>query len=264
MLQEEENMQIVEFDHIPLDEELKTVKGKIVEVRLNELPSDEEIERIIKINPILYFTFNQLIPENELMILAGITFQVMVKKIDFVMDVIPEDQELINLSRIVFHPGTEVELELVLFNIPDYPQRRKIRTFANKYPIELYLYLEKLPDYDGRKDLRMTYPQPAALLLLDYIPDMQEIIEMKRIRPYPLLNIYLEHSPTEEEIKLMKNMEVKFCLYISMSSDLTEEERSRLDFVSPIFQVIGKGEAMQHIFYSILNVSMCNTYFTEP
>jgi len=245
MLHEEENMQIVEFDHIPLDEELKTVKRKIVEVRLNELPSDEEIEQIFKINPRLYFTFNQLISENELIILAGITFQVIVKKIEFVMDVIPEDQELENLSRILFHPETEVELRLVLFNIPDYPQRRKIRTLANKYPIKLYLYLEKLPDYDGRKDLRMAYPQPTVLFLLDYIPDMQEIIEMKRIRPYPLLNIYLEHSPTEEEIKLMKGMEIKFCLYISISSDLTEEELSRLDFVSSVFQVIGKGEAMQ-------------------
>lgn len=264
MLEEEENMQIVEFDHIPLDEELKTVKRKIVEIRLNELPSDEEIERIIKINPILYFTFNQLIPENELMILAGITFQVMVKKINFVMDVIPEDQELENLSRIVLHPGTEVELGLVLFNIPAYPQRRKIRSLANKYPIKLYLYLEKLPDYDGRKDLRMAYPMPTTLFLVDYIPDTQEIIEMKRIRPYPMLNIYLEHSPTEEEIRLMKNMEMKFCLYISISSDITEEELSRLGLVSKVFQVIGKGEAMQHIFYSVMNVSMCNTYLTEP
>ncbi len=259
MLFGEDDMQRIEFDHIPSDEELKGAGREIVEIRLDALPTGEEIERIIKINTVLHFMFNQMISENELMRLAGITFQAAVEKINFLMDYIPEERELANIGKIRFNPETKVEIDLILFNIPDYTQRKMIRTRAMRYPIKTYIFLEKLPDYNERKDLRFIYPQPVILILLDYIPDNQEIIEMKRIRPYPLLNIFLEHFPTKEDIALMKSMEMGFYLYLSILRDLAEEEISLLNFVHACFQVTGKGEAVQRIFHSTVNASMNST-----
>ncbi len=258
MLSGEEDVRI-EFDHIPEDDELKGLNRQKVEVRFNSLPTALEIERIIKINPVMHFTFDRMISEKELMILAGITFQVEVEKINFVVDTIPEEHEIANIGRVRFNPETKVEISLILFNIPDYTQRKKVRALAMRYPLKLYIFLEKLPDYNERKDLRMIYPPPLAFFLLDYVPGMQEIIEMKRIRPYPLLNIYLEHFPAEEEIKLMKSLEMRFSLYFSMPDDITEGELSLLNFVNAIFQVTGKGEAVEHIFHNILNASMNST-----
>lgn len=258
MLPGEEDTRM-EFDHVPEDDELKGINRQKVEVRFNSLPTALEIERIIKIKPVLHFIFEQMISEKELMILAGITYQAEVDKINFVLDTIPEEHEVANLKQIRFNPETKVEIDLILFNIPDYAERKKVKTFARVYPLKIYLFLEKLPDYNERRDLRFIYPPPLAFFLLDYVPGVQEIIEMKRIRPYPLLNIYLEHFPSEEEIALMKSLEMRFSLYFSLPYDLTEDELSLLKFVRAIFQVTGKGEAVQHLFHNILNASMNST-----
>lgn len=232
-----------EFDHIPTDEELRGV-GKY-SVKLGFVPDEAGADRLIKLGCPLSILLTQVPDEAESQVLVDLADLADFTQLTLWLDHLPSDEEVLRIKDLRLGRGTQKDVCMLLFEIPDYIDRRRIRTvstFCTAYP---FLFIERIPTYEERRDIYLTYPALGTIIALEHIPVEDEIVSLSRVKPSPLLGIFLERMPEDEELRRLADIKPETILYVMETpmQDYTDiiGAKNRIEVVS------SRGEMVRHL-----------------
>jgi hypothetical protein len=234
---------LIEFDHVPSEEEL--MEAEDFSIKLRQVPDESEVARLSSLTCPITLLLTEIPGEKEIHTLSKLSNVANITNVTIWIDNIPTDDEVLRIKNLNLHPQTEKNLCLLLFEIPNYIDRKRIRTVNTLCTTYPFLFLERIPTYEERKDIYLTYPQLGTIIAIEHIPTEEEIVGLSRIKPPPLVGIYLEQAPEIHELKRLSDIKPEVILYLRETP--MEDYTSLLGGEIRIEIVSSKGEMINHL-----------------
>jgi hypothetical protein len=217
--------EIIDFDRIPSENEIKELEGEDFIIELNYIPKEYESKRLEGVfNAHLFFRLSFVPIDEEL-----VNFELIphvVEGVEVFLDHLPTDIELYNLQKMQrLVKDRNLHVHVLSTYVPGYEERKKYKGL--RYLPYFNFLLTAVPDFQTRGELQRILPPPNVLLLLDHVPTHEEMVECRRIRPLPSIGILLDHIPDEEEFLRLRDelSNTNTVVYFNLGRDLSEEER---------------------------------------